>query len=544
MKINLKLLGIFILGLLLRIILLSQIPSGLHRDEVSTGYNAYSIIKTGKDEYQRSVPLVFEAFGDWKRPLNIYLSVPFIFIFGLNALSVRLPITILGALSVLLTYLIVKKLFPVKRSLALISALVFAISPWHVFMSRTGLGWNVVGLFFTLIAFLFLLKSFKKDYCLVISSFLWGVTLFTYASNQILTPIFLVLLLFLYFKKIIKNKYFFISLVVFILLFAVFLKVYVPVFQVNAVGSSFINPLYTFTHIEQKRVQSGRPNSILIRLVYNRLTVYSVKFIKNFFTAFSPKTLFLPLKSNKAYSLKNHGNLYLIEIFFLILGLFALRKQKIKKIFLLLGWFFISFVPAALTIDPQASTRSITALFPISVLIAMGINKIMDIFKSKNSQKIVEIVIILGYLTVFSYFIKAYFIDFPNNRAEVHGYGWKKIIAYENKLNPENVYVATPEDQYYIYFLFYNKIKPQVFWDTVNRGEMTRDGFQRVTDFSDYHFIGKIDWQNLGKYKNSLLIKKIDNKKLEELRKYYSEAEEKKIIKLPNGEPEWLLIKT
>lgn len=76
MKINYKLIIIIVLALFLRIYLLDKLPPGLHRDEASTGYNSFLILKTGQDEYQRTFPLAFEAFGDWKRPINIYLTVP------------------------------------------------------------------------------------------------------------------------------------------------------------------------------------------------------------------------------------------------------------------------------------------------------------------------------------------------------------------------------------------------------------------------------------------------------------------------------------
>ncbi|MBU4431115.1 hypothetical protein KKB16_03350, partial [Patescibacteria group bacterium] len=35
-------------------------------DETAIGYNAYSILKTGKDEYGEFLPLIFKSFGDYK----------------------------------------------------------------------------------------------------------------------------------------------------------------------------------------------------------------------------------------------------------------------------------------------------------------------------------------------------------------------------------------------------------------------------------------------------------------------------------------------
>ncbi|EKD95597.1 MAG: hypothetical protein ACD_24C00433G0001, partial [uncultured bacterium] len=53
------LLLIVLLGGALRFYQLASVPPSLARDEVSVGYNAYSILKTGKDEYGRIFPLSF-----------------------------------------------------------------------------------------------------------------------------------------------------------------------------------------------------------------------------------------------------------------------------------------------------------------------------------------------------------------------------------------------------------------------------------------------------------------------------------------------------
>ena len=59
-------------------------PPCFNSDEAAVGYNAYSILKTGEDEYGNFMPLRLKSFGDFKMPVYSYLSVPFIAIFGLN----------------------------------------------------------------------------------------------------------------------------------------------------------------------------------------------------------------------------------------------------------------------------------------------------------------------------------------------------------------------------------------------------------------------------------------------------------------------------
>ena len=49
--------GIVCLAFFLRIYKVSSLPPSLSWDEVSIGYNAYSIVKTGFDEHHKFLPL-------------------------------------------------------------------------------------------------------------------------------------------------------------------------------------------------------------------------------------------------------------------------------------------------------------------------------------------------------------------------------------------------------------------------------------------------------------------------------------------------------
>jgi len=77
---------------------------------VAFGYNAYSVLKTGRDEYGRFLPLTFESVGDFKNPFPIYSMIPSIAIFGLNEFSVRFPTALISTLSIPLFYFLFKKL--------------------------------------------------------------------------------------------------------------------------------------------------------------------------------------------------------------------------------------------------------------------------------------------------------------------------------------------------------------------------------------------------------------------------------------------------
>src|SRR5688500_14249166 len=95
----------------LRLWQLGATPISPNWDEVALGYDAYSIIQTGRDEYGNLFPVVLRSFDDYKPALYAYLAIPPIATFGLNAFAVRLPSAIVGILAVLAVYFLVKELF-------------------------------------------------------------------------------------------------------------------------------------------------------------------------------------------------------------------------------------------------------------------------------------------------------------------------------------------------------------------------------------------------------------------------------------------------
>src|SRR5579864_5348125 len=94
---------IVIVAAFLRFYQLGTNPPSLTWDEVSWGYNAYSLGIDGRDEFGRFLPLNYlESFGDFKPPVYAYLdSIP-IKVFGLNEFATRFPSAFLGTLTVLL----------------------------------------------------------------------------------------------------------------------------------------------------------------------------------------------------------------------------------------------------------------------------------------------------------------------------------------------------------------------------------------------------------------------------------------------------------
>src|SRR5258707_464391 len=112
------------------------LPPGLQVDQVSIGVDAYDVYKFGIDRNGVAYPTQFIAFGQEQNAFYGYALLPFIAIFGLKPVTVRLPILIFSIATLPLVYFIVKKSF--NDQLGLLSMFFLAISPWHIFISQTG----------------------------------------------------------------------------------------------------------------------------------------------------------------------------------------------------------------------------------------------------------------------------------------------------------------------------------------------------------------------------------------------------------------------
>src|SRR6185312_8213719 len=156
---------IIVLGLFLRTYNLANDPAGFFCDEASIGYNAYSILHTGKDEYGVSFPFFFKAFGEYKNPVEIYSTVPFIALFGLHEWSTRIPSAIYGTLGLVAIYLLTGILYKkskYKKLYGLSAALLLAISPWDIQFSRVALEGLMAYVFFAILGTYFFLRKEEK----------------------------------------------------------------------------------------------------------------------------------------------------------------------------------------------------------------------------------------------------------------------------------------------------------------------------------------------------------------------------------------------
>jgi 4-amino-4-deoxy-L-arabinose transferase-like glycosyltransferase len=128
---------IILIGAVLRVAWLTSAPPGLNQDEAANAWNAYCLLKTGKDQAGVSWPILYtRAMGENRSTLFIYLMLPFQAIGGLNVWTTRLPAAFFGVLTIALIYWTATRMF--GRTAGMVAAALIAIDPWHIQLSRWG----------------------------------------------------------------------------------------------------------------------------------------------------------------------------------------------------------------------------------------------------------------------------------------------------------------------------------------------------------------------------------------------------------------------
>lgn len=509
-KNNILLILIFLIALVLRTWQVNSVPPSLNWDETSLGYNAFSILKTGKDEWGRSLPLTFEAFGDYKLPGYIYTLVPFIAFFGLNEWSVRLPSILFGSLSVIFLYLLIKELTK-NKTWALVSAFLLAISPWHFFLSRIALEANLAFSFFLLGVYLLAL-GLRKQIFFVPSSILLGLSIFTYNSARVFVPLFLFVFLVIYFKKIRFNIYTIFS----ILIFLIFLGFgfYLAIFQDSSARYYWVRILDegAISFLDQAR-NTSTWNPLITNLIYNRYTYFAYEFISNYLKHLSLQFLALSGGTNYQFSLQGMGLIYLIEVPFLIYGFYKMLKQKIGWVFLI--WFLIAPIPASLTRESPHVLRSIFMLGSLQAIIAFGLIEFFRMFqKKKLLMNISMIIVVLLILINAGIYFKAYFTDYPKQYSEAWQYGYKQAVAevQENYDKYPKIYFSKKYGEPHIFYLFFSGYDPAKYQNNPTLVRFEKSNWRWVDRLDKIYFVN--DWEVKEKLKdenNALLITSPDS---------------------------------
>lgn len=491
-KTNGILIAIILLAAFLRFWGLGQNPPSLTWDEVSLGYNAYSIGQTLKDEHGRFLPYdYFAAFGDYKPPLYIYADVLPVKIFGLNEFAVRFPSALAGVLAVIVTYFLVRELFPGRGSgLALLTSFLLAISPWHTQLSRAAFEANLAA-FLIILGVYLLFKGLKKPWFLILASFPFTASIYTFNSARIFVPLLLLGFLIIYWSKLWPaKKWVILTGFVTVILIAPILP-----HLLSKEGQLRFREVNIFTDLETVQKANERiavdQNTWWANTLHNRRVSFALLYLQHYFDHFNPEFLFIKGDGNPKFSLQDVGELYLWEFPFFFAGLYFLFKQKNRTTIFVIFWLLAAIAPAATARETPHALRIENSLPTWQMISALGILGLAQNLQSKGRLigKLFMPFLILVVFLNFYYYLHNYYNHYPREFSNEWQYGYKEAISYISQIeqNYDQIVVTEALGRPYIYLLFYKKYDPEKYWQS---GKVEKDafGFYHVASFDKYFF--------------------------------------------------------
>jgi 4-amino-4-deoxy-L-arabinose transferase-like glycosyltransferase len=466
------LLLIFLVALFLRTYKLDSIPIGMHGDEVSIGYTAYALLQTGRDLNGVHLPLAIDQFGDFRPAGYYYLDIPFVALLGLNNTAIRLPSAIFGALLVILIYLLSKELFK-KESIALLSALLLALSPWHINISRAT-SEGVIAAFFVLAGMYCFVKAIRTKQhqaLFVITTIICFCVsfLFYHAARFFVPAFFLPFAAILLLKEKFSKRNLLITGAVFILSIS-FLFI-----LMSSIGKGTDRPLnvsiFNFpmgiAGLTQQIGEDGRANPIITRSFHNKLYYYGRIFLENYFMHLSGDFLFVNTGKPIRYIVPWSGNLYLFELPFLLFGsaclLVAGIKEKKYLLLIPLMWITFGAIPGGLSWEDIPNVQRVSfMIYGLVMVTAYGFVEVTSLFKNKRIQTcfIALCVILFTYNVI--YFFHNYFYHSPIHEPWHRSAAIPEVVLTTNELVKkfDKIIMTMEGNNNLIHHLYYSKFDP------------------------------------------------------------------------------------
>lgn len=557
----------------LRLWKLSEVPVSLFGDEADVGYQAYSILKTGNDYYGNFLPIHFHSLAEWRTPLYLYSAVPTVFLFGINAWGVRLPAAIFGILGIYIFYLLIKQIANYlyeksegsenkKENLALLASLLLTISPWHIQYSRAGFEVTLL-LFLLLLGILFFLKFLNENKFLWLSVVFFTLTPWVYSTAKFFTPIFVLFLIILFWKRIIgiSRKNIFLCLGIFLILGS---PIYYSTFFGE--GSQRFNYISVFSDPTTEpevgafrlldarsrgEMGTGLSPTLKDRIIHNKYTFWGEKIIGNYLSSFSTNFLFIKGDLNLRHSI-GIGQFYRVESVFLLLGLiFFFSKRLDRKIkAIILFWIILGVVPSSITREGgYHATRLFIILPPLMFLISYGVLEFLYIFK-KSLRKLVFAGVVLVWCVSFGLYQHEYWVHYPTNSERWWHSGFHESFEVIKDIEKDysKVVITTANEPPWIFFAALYPYPPDI-WQNNFPLENKRylEGFGDVSYIDKFYFgspsMGLYEW---GKVidENTLYLASEKEVKVNLITNPESTPGDLKLIKAisyPSGEPAYYL---
>lgn len=506
-KVKTMLILVLALATFLRLSHLSQVPVSLFGDELDVGYQAYSVLKTGRDYSGNFMPLHFQSLAEWRTPLFLYSAVPTVALFGISPLGVRLPAVIFGVLGVWAMFLLTRKLFVFHKHtdwIALAAAGVLAISPWHIQYSRAGFEVTQLVCFYLFGLYFFFRSLEGKKYLWLAVAFL-VVTPWIYSTAKLFAPLLLVFLAICYWRELVA-----LPRVQLVRAALVGLVLGVPIAWSTLFGGGAQRFGYVSVFTDptvETQVGVARANDAAVRgetgvglsptftdrVFHNKFTLWGEAIAKNYFEPFSGDFLFIKGDLNLRHSIEGIGQFYTVEALALLAGLvlFFTSKADRRLKWLLVFWILVGVIPAAITRDGgRHATRLITILPPLVLLISYGL--VAGFMKFSGKWRFLAVLGYVGLLAInFTSYQHFYWKHNPWYSERWWHAGYKDAVRSVMQMegNYDRVLITMANEPAWIFFAGWSQFDPTT-WQSVkpDKNWVDTPEYGRVTMLGKYYF--------------------------------------------------------
>lgn len=459
--------SVVFIGILLRVLYFGSIPNGLNPDELSMLYDSYSLGRFGIDRNGHFLPVYLEAWGGGQSALLAYLTIPFVMIFGMNAVTVRIVSLLFSIIDLFVIYFLLQNIS--SRKIALIGASLFAICPWGIMIAKWGLDCNLLASLL-LYALYFLVKAIKHNHWwLCLATFFWGLALYSYAISWLFLPIFL---LGLYTYMLLRKK---IHISSFLLANSILFCFALPLILFIMVNNGWLAE-FQFLGIFTIPKLSGYRGAELGFSYQNLLDFCRMFFLQN--DQFLWNTV------------SGVGFLYIVCVPFAIFGYIKLCqltkqewKEKLSFNAILLFWVTLSILLSLIIKNPNVNKTNMLWI-PVYYCVALGIDQML--FYSKfHFVSIISIFCVMTILFCSVYYVKNN--DYNTSISVEYNLGLIEATKFaENVQHGQTIYCSQSWESY-IYTLVANQTNPYEFCETVQYQDES-SSFRKVLSYGSYRF--------------------------------------------------------
>lgn len=471
-----------ILGLALRCWDLAGVPPGLNQDEAVYGYDAYSILLTGRDHLGHPFPFAgLETFGDWSSPLLTFLSVPVVALFGLHVEALRGLTAVIGVAGIPLVYALGTRLSQ-RRSVGLTAAWILAVLPWSVHLSRWAIIPSTVPTMIAaaMLASVWALQTGSRR-GIVLAAIVAGITTASYHAMKVYVPLLVLLAAAVYWRELWRMRW-------------------EPLVYAGLVLIVLAGPSLYLTLRDP-----GGGARLAQTSVFNDSSFSLGLMARQYGSYFSPGFWFASGDGDPMHLPPGQGPFPWVSAPFLLTGIATLswtalrgaRSSAKKGAVFLLGAILLYPIPGSITV-PSPHVLRAAHVIPIGAMVAgVGAVAIADLVSRYRVARPrlafaaagLAFVVVLSVSVELAGNYRFYFGAYRDEVAEQFHSGAGEALAYVDQHDPEVDEIWLPGDMnsVYIYVLFYRRWSPE---DVHRNLVVHRDppNWNRVESIGKYRF--------------------------------------------------------